>query len=447
MIEKILVAEANPIIREFYTEVLTGLKKKVTVAENGKIAEEKIQQEKYDLIITNQCLPFSSNLDTLTHAKKYQSATPVIIISNDDNTESLAEIIKSGAFDFISEPFSTKILESKILKAEKHVQAAEENHYLKPLQIHQKYPNVIAHSPQMRNILQNIEKIAKSNASIFITGESGTGKEVVGALIHAISDRKNQPFIKVNCAAIPESLIESEFFGHERGSFTGAFQKKIGRFELADGGSFLLDEVTEIPRVIQAKLLRAIQEMEFERVGGVKPIKVNIRFIATSNRNMADAIESKIFREDLFYRLNVVPIHIPPLRERKEDIIALCDFFLKKFCLENNKPLKKITEKAKEKLINYSWPGNVRELSNVIERTVVMDFSEEIEAAHLSLDFMCENSSITKNCQSQITLYELEKQAILESLKKNQGNKSKTALNLGISIRTLRNKLHEYELP
>lgn len=445
MIEKIIVAEDDPIMRKFYIDALSRLKKEVIVVENGKLAIEKIQQEKFDLIIADQHLPFFSGLEILTSAKKCQPMTPVIIATADNSIESAVEMIKTGAFDFISKPFSIEILESKILKTEKHVQLIKEKQYLKQLQIQQQYPQIIAQSPQMRNILQNIEKIAKSNASVFITGESGTGKEVVGALIHAASERKNQAFIKVNCAAIPESLIESEFFGHERGSFTGAFQKKIGRFELADGGSFLLDEVTEIPQVIQAKLLRAIQEMEFERVGGTKPIKVNIRFIATSNRNMVEAIESKVFREDLFYRLNVVPIHIPPLRERKEDIIALCEFFLKKFCQENHKPLKKISEKAKEKLINYSWPGNVRELSNIIERTVVMDFSEEIEADHLYLDFKFENPQITKSDYPQITLYELEKQAILESLKKNQGNKTKTALNLGISIRTLRNKLHEYE--
>ena len=232
----------------------------------------------------------------------------------------------------------------------------------------------------MKRVLQDLEKIAKSQASVFITGESGTGKEVIASAIHQLSTRSAFPFIKVNCAAIPETLIESEFFGHEKGSFTGARIRKTGRFELADKGTILLDEVTEIPLSLQPKLLRAIQEQEFERVGGTRPIHVNLRFLATSNRNMSEAIETKIFREDLFYRLNVVPIHLPSLRQRTEDIIPLANFFIKRFCTENHKPQKKLTEQAIQKLLAYHWPGNVRELANIIERTVVFDFEEEIDA-------------------------------------------------------------------
>ena len=445
MIEKILIAEDDPLIRNLYLEILLRKKKEVIVAENGKQAIDKIQQETFDLIIADLHMPFFSGTDVLIQAKKTQPSTPVIIATGDSNIETAVNMIKLGAFDYICKPFSIQLLESKILKAENHLKLIKENQLLKQIQSQNEYPSIVAQSPQMKKILQSLEKIAKSHASVFITGESGTGKEVVGALIHALSDRKNQAFIKVNCAAIPHNLIESEFFGHEKGAFTGAFQRKMGKFELANEGSFLLDEVTEIPQVIQAKLLRAIQEMEFERVGGTKPIKVNIRFIATSNRNMTDAIESKIFREDLFYRLNVVPIHIPPLRERKEDIIPLCDFFLKKFCQENHKPLKKLSEKASEKLLNYSWPGNVRELSNIIERTVVMDFSEEIQSEHLYLDSNSAPPSHLKISHKSTTLYELEKMAIFEALKQHLGNKTKTASSLGISIRTLRNKLHEYE--
>ncbi len=300
----------------------------------------------------------------------------------------------------------------------------------------------IAESPQMKKIVQDLGKIAKSNASVFITGESGTGKEVVGSAIHQLSGRANCPFIKVNCAAIPETLIESEFFGHERGAFTGAMQRKIGRFELADKGTLMLDEVTEIPLVLQAKLLRAIQEQEFERVGGVRPLKVNIRFLATSNRNMQDAIESKVFREDLFYRLNVVPIHIPPLRERIEDILPLAHHFLQRYCTENRLPLKTFTPEAIQKLQSYSWPGNVRELGNIIERTVVLDFDPEIDAEHLYIEA---RASIEKNSfPVGISLHEMEKRLILETLEVHHRNRSKTAAILGISVRTLRNKLHEY---
>ncbi len=301
---------------------------------------------------------------------------------------------------------------------------------------------LIAASPIMQKLLQDIEKIAKSNASVFISGESGTGKEVVAHAIHKKSLRAKKPFIKVNCAAIPETLIESEFFGHEKGSFTGANMRKEGRFEIANGGTLLFDEITEIPVSLQPKLLRAIQEQEFERVGGLHPISVDIRFISTTNRIMKQAIESKIFREDLFYRLNVVPIHVPPLRERPEDILALCRYFLDRFCLENHKPKKTLCFQAEKKLLDYSWPGNVRELANIIERCVVMDFSEEIQSEHLYLEAP---SSFTP-LSTSLSLAEMEKKWILTTLKREKENRTKTAKALGITVRTLRTKLKDYSL-
>ncbi len=308
-------------------------------------------------------------------------------------------------------------------------------------------PHLIAESPAMKKLIQDLDKIAKSNASVLITGESGTGKEVIGTEIHRRSNRTKAPFIKVNCAAIPETLLESEFFGHEKGAFTGALQRKIGRFELADLGTLLLDEVTEIPLVLQPKLLRAIQEQEFERVGGMRPIQVNVRFLATSNRNMQEAIDAKIFREDLFYRLNVVPLQIPPLREREEDIVPLTQYFLQRFCEKNQKPIKQLSKNAIHKLLNYPWPGNVRELSNIIERAVVLDFDTTIEADHLYLEI----SPLSKTSQSKgslpigISLPELEKRLILETLAAYGNNKTKTAQILKISVKTLRNKLYEYD--
>jgi two-component system response regulator AtoC len=274
----------------------------------------------------------------------------------------------------------------------------------------------------------------------------GTGKEVIAGAIHQLSARSAAPFIKVNCAAIPETLVESEFFGHERGSFTGALQRKTGRFELADKGTLLLDEVTEIPLVLQPKLLRAIQEQEFERVGGVRPLQVDIRFLATSNRSMQEAIEAKIFREDLFYRLNVVPLHIPPLRERPEDILPLAHYFLSRFCAENHKAGKHFTERAKQKLLKYGWPGNVRELGNIVERTVVLDFDAAIDAEHLYLDAPHKPTPEKGALPIGITLHELEKRLILETLEAHHQNRTRTASILGISVRTLRNKLHEYGL-
>ena len=305
---------------------------------------------------------------------------------------------------------------------------------------------LIAESPSMKQIVADLDKIAKSQASVFITGESGTGKEVIASRIHQQSSRASAPFIKVNCAAIPEALVESEFFGHERGAFTGAIARKTGRFELADQGTLLLDEVTEIPLLLQPKLLRAIQEQEFERVGGMRPIKVNIRFLAASNRNMQEAIETKCLREDLFYRLNVMPIHILPLRERLEDILPLAHHFLMKACRENHKPLKTFSERAIQKLLHYPWPGNARELANIVERTVVLDFDPVIDAEHLYLDssFVERKTNDSKGMPVGITLHEVEKRMILETLEVNHRNRTKTAAILGISVRTLRNKLHEY---
>ena len=332
------------------------------------------------------------------------------------------------------------------------MQLVLENRFYKEERASSKAPYLACESPSMKRILQDLEKIGRSQASVFITGESGTGKEVIAGAIHQLSSRSQHPFIKVNCAAIPETLVESEFFGHERGAFTGAHVRKTGRFELADRGTLLLDEVTEIPLALQPKLLRAIQEQEFERVGGVKPVKVNLRFLATSNRNMQEAIDTKIFRSDLFYRLNVIPIHIPPLRERREDIFPLANHFLNRFCIENHKALKKFTDRAIEKLQNYPWPGNVRELANIVERTVVLDFETEIDADHLYLDSTLSpqpqkgQPQAAKALSVGISLHEMEKRLILETLQAHHQNRTKTAAILGISTRTLRNKLHEYEL-
>jgi two-component system response regulator AtoC len=301
-----------------------------------------------------------------------------------------------------------------------------------------KRSRIIAESPLMKRVLEASDRVAKSSASVFISGESGTGKEVVAQAIHFQSERAERPFIKVNCAAIPDTLIESEFFGHEKGAFTGALNRRLGRFELAHEGTLLLDEVTEIPISLQPKLLRAIQEQEFERVGGILPIKVDVRIIATSNRKMKEAVDQKVFREDLFYRLNVVPLHIPPLRERREDILPLAQYFLEQFCQENRQGIRGFSDEERRQLLDYGWPGNIRELANVIERTVIMG-SELIIDPSLSTIEIVENSSF-----QGLTLYEVEKRHILETLAAMGNSRTKAAQKLGISIRTLRNKLNEY---
>ncbi len=446
MIEKVLIADAEPLTLRFVEEILKRQGKEVHFVENGALAIAKLKEEPFDLIITDMWLPCKTGLDLLLIAKEIQPQSLVIFVTANGSVETAVDAMKLGAFHYLLKPFSLEALESILQKAEEHIRLLKENRYLREQNAKAQCPHLIAESPQMKKILLDLERIAKAQASVFITGESGTGKEVIGSAIHELSSRQGGPFIKVNCAAIPESLIESEFFGHERGSFTGALQRKTGRFELADKGTLLLDEVTEIPLALQAKLLRAIQEQEFERVGGIRPIKVNIRFLATSNRNMQEAIEMKVFREDLFYRLNVVPIHIPPLRERREDILPLAHYFLHRFCLENHKPLKRLTDRAIQKLLRYSWPGNVRELGNIIERTVVLDFDAKIDAEHLYLDPLPTSKTPVEKTSLPvgITLHELEKRLILETLQTHHRNRAKTATTLGISVRTLRNKLHEY---
>jgi two-component system response regulator AtoC len=368
-IERILIADDDPLMRNFSAEVLRRLGKEVVTATNGAEAIALLQKEEpFDLILTDRKMPQKDGFAVLKRAKELQPSVFVIMMTAFGSVESAVEAMQLGAFNYLIKPFSPEALEAVVEQCEAQSKVLKENRYLREATLS---PRLIAESAAMKNVLKNLDKIAKSQASVFITGESGTGKEVIAGTIHRLSSRSQHPFVKVNCAAIAETLIESEFFGHEKGSFTGAQGRKTGRFELADKGTLLLDEVTEIPSALQPKLLRAIQEQEFERVGGVRPIKVNVRFLATSNRDMQEAIETKVFREDLYYRLNVVPLHLPPLRARNEDILPLANFFLQKFCAENHKVLKRLSRSAEERLQDYHWPGNVRELANIIERTVV----------------------------------------------------------------------------
>lgn len=448
-IEKVLVVDDEEILRNFIAETLSRLHLDVYKAENGLKALNILKENSFDLIITDLKMPGMTGLELLKEIKKISPNTFVVIVTAFGSVENAVEAMRLGAFNYIIKPFSAETIETVIEKIKEHQILLEENNYFRR-QYSRENQNgdrtFIAESQVMKQILEDIKKIAKSNANVMIMGESGTGKEVIASEIHYQSLRASRPFIKVNCAAIPETLIESEFFGHERGAFTGAHAKKLGRFELANQGTLLLDEITEVPILLQSKLLRAIQEQEFERVGGTKPIKVDVRIISTTNRNVSEAIKDKILREDLFYRLNVVPIHIPPLKERKEDIMPLATHFIQKFSAESHLAAKKFSEEAKKKLLEYNWPGNVRELANIIERAVVMEQSDVIQPESIYLGFPSYATGGMYGSNETITLKELEKKLIIETLEKQNFNRTKTAELLDISVRTLRNKLKEYNL-
>jgi two-component system, NtrC family, response regulator AtoC len=409
-------------------------------------AIEALKENDYDLILCDYLLTQLSGLDLLQIAKEIRPLTPFILTTDSSHTEKGLAAIRLGAFHYLTKPLSQESVEIMLEKLLEHTSLIQENELLKQeISYPSKDPTpFIAESASMKMILKDIKKIAKSNASVFISGESGTGKEVIANAIHSLSYRSQKPFIRVNCAAIPSNLLESEFFGHEKGSFTGALQKRLGRFELADKGTLLLDEISEIPLELQPKLLRVIQEQEFERLGGDKPLKVDVRLISTSNRNMKEAIEERIFREDLYFRLHVIPLQIPALRDRKEDIVPLAQYFLEKLCKENYKSPKRLSLGAQNRLLNYDWPGNVRELSNIIERTIIMHSGNLIETDDLMIEISCPIPNSTPTAKGIKTLAELEKIHILLTLKALNNNKTQTAKSLGISIRTLRNKLNSF---
>lgn len=450
-IEKILIVDDEKLVRDFLLETLKRKEYDVTSVESAQKAFNALKEKHFDLVITDMKMPDHSGIDVLKKVKELSPMTIVVIMTAYGSVENAVEAMRLGAFNYLIKPFTPDTIEAVLEKAREHAALLEENSYLRqqissaPGKTSQ---TVVGESAAMKQILKDVERIAKSNANVLITGESGTGKEVIAHLIHHQSPRANRPFIKVNCAAVPETLIESEFFGHEKGAFTGAAYMHRGRFELANGGSLLLDEITEVPLGLQAKLLRAIQEQEFERVGGARPIKVDVRIISTSNRDIHESISTKKLREDLFYRLNVMPIHIPPLRDRKDDILPLADFFLLKHCQDNHKEKISFSKEAKEKLLSYNWPGNVRELANIIERAVVLNNSGEIKPEEIYLPGTPLTSPLSqkKEENQEETLQQLEKRLIIETLQKMNNNRTKTAEKLGISVRTLRNKLQEYKL-
>ncbi len=419
----------------------------VDSSSNGKDALEHIKGDSYSMAFVDLRMPGMSGLEVLSAIKEIDSSIYVIIMTSHASIETAISSIKNGAYDYLVKPFSLEQAES-IVKAILKYQELEEENILLKQQLEDRYRTIeiIGKSPQMREVLETIENISDTNATVLIQGASGTGKEVIARLIHSKSRRRNKAFIAANCAAIPRELLESELFGHEKGAFTGAIYSKKGRFELANGGTLFLDEVAAMSLDIQVHLLRVLQEREFRRVGGSQLIKIDVRVIAASNKNLEEEVKKGNFREDLFYRLNVIPIFLPCLRDRKEDIPLLAEFFLKKYGMESGRGEKKLANETMELLQKYDWPGNVRELENLIERLVILSKGNIISPDKLP-------GSIKKSSTNYFNFYtfdkpieEIEKNYISSVLKSNNYNISRAAKILGIERMTLYNKMKKYKI-
>jgi two-component system, NtrC family, response regulator AtoC len=446
--EKIMVVEDDPIVRRSLVAALQKLEIPVLAVSSCYQAGEEQEKEPADLVITDLHLPDGNGMDLLKQFRKANASVEVIIITGFGTIESAVEAMKMGASNYLLKPFTTSQVDLAIAQIQHHKELREENASLKTqLAEESEFTSLLSVSPEMGEVQKLIARVAPTNATILIEGESGTGKEVIARALHDKSLRRDKPYIKVNCAAVPENLLESEFFGHERGAFTGATMKREGRFELANGGTLLLDEITEISQPLQSKLLRVLQEHEFERVGGSRTIKIDVRIIATTNRNLTEAVASGKFREDLYYRLHVVPIKVPRLADRKGEVEFLLAKFLERFAQQHAKPVPKVSAIALDQLARYPWPGNVRELRNDAERAVILanDDAEltfsDIFPSHIAPA----QDAILGDGTTFPTLGEVEKRLIYLALKSTSGNRNEAANLIGINVRTLRNKLKEYE--
>lgn len=473
--EKVLIVEDEPVVRSLLTEIFVRRKFTVSAAETLAQADALLLKESFDLVMLDIRLPDGDGQQFLERLAALPERPLVMMVTGYGSIESAVSCMRAGAFDYVLKPFTPSQIDIIIKKAQSYRQLLQVNKLLSD-QAAEDEGGIIGRSPVLLRLRQLIERVAPTDATVLITGENGTGKEMVARELYRRSPRRQNPFIKVNCAAISENLIESEFFGHERGAFTGATDRREGRFELAHQGTLLLDEVSEIPANLQAKLLRVLQEREFERVGGNRTIKVNVRIIATSNRDLLSYVEKGQFRQDLYYRLNVFPVHVPALRERTDDILPLAEHFLARFARRFGVKVTGYSESAIAAMAAYRWPGNVRELQNTIERAVILtEPGHPVSAAALGLpvvgsvstsageallnanqpfDFEpnavaapaapIDSSGLTRADGTVLTIAELEKQAIRNALVQTEGNRTKAAEMLGISIRTLRNKLQEY---
>ncbi|MBW2028048.1 MAG: sigma-54-dependent Fis family transcriptional regulator [Deltaproteobacteria bacterium] len=444
----VLVVDDDPAHRTMLRTLLAGWGYEVAEADDGSTAIERVHDQAFDLILMDIRMIKVSGLQALVEIKAFNPAIPVIIMTAYSSVETAVEALKNGAYDYLTKPLDFDELRLTMERAMDHRRLKEENRLLREnLGDHFDRQNIIGRSAAMGSLLETVAQVAPTEATVLLRGESGTGKEMIAGAIHFNSVRKDGPFVKINCAAITETLLESELFGHEKGAFTGAHRRKEGRFVQAHGGSLFLDEISEMSLAMQVKLLRVLQEREITRVGGEDVIKVDVRIIAATNKDLLEEMEAGRFREDLYYRLNVVTLTMPPLRERKEDIPLLAQHFLNLFAERNRKQIKGFSPQAMDWLIKYDWPGNVRELMNAIERGVVLSRSDYLDIQDLPLDIQNrpgEGPASEDTVPGDLPLEKVEKATILKALELAGGNKSETARRLGITRRTLHKKLKKY---
>lgn len=439
---KILIVDDDTDFVRLIGKYLQAQDLKIISANSAKQGGDLAKENDPDLVLLDVKLPDASGVDLVKDIKSFNDEIPIIMVSGSGSTKNVVAAMKAGASDYVQKPFDHKELFEKIVKL---LEIKRAKHTEMELHSRGLYAAIIGKSPKTRQLIREISKVANSHAPVLLRGESGTGKSLIAEVIHKHSQKKDKPFVTINCAAIPENLLESELFGHKRGAFTGAISDKVGKFEYANSGTIFLDEIGDLSPELQVKILRVLQNGEFERVGGLKTIRVHVRIIAATNRNLDEAISRGRFREDLFYRLNVLPIFVPPLRERKEDIPILSQHFFKYYSLRANKHFQELSDDIIEHLTTYHWPGNIRELQNIIERAIVLGTEPNLR---LSNFIISANMQIKDNPDmTKITsIRDLEYQALIHALKQTSGNISKASKFLGIGRDTFYRRLKKYKI-
>ncbi len=466
-VEKVIMVAQEEFLRKQVAQHLR--KKRIDVAECGTIQEahDKLGKGNFDLMLLDETLPDGSGVDFLAEVNLRPDKPMVVMMGAEGSVDTAVQCMRDGAFDYLIKPFSNEQVQIILHKTEQFAQVLNVNQFLTQQDAEDAEGEILGQAAATEQMRKLIRRVAQTNATVLIQGESGTGKELVARAMHRNSARKDGPFIKLNCAALPENLVESELFGHEKGSFTGATNKREGRFELAHGGTIFLDEISELSLPLQSKLLRVLQEREFERVGGNRTIQVDVRVVAATNRHLEQSVEKNEFRQDLYFRLNVVPIHVPSLKEREGDVELLAEAFAQRYIRKHGMPVKGLTPEAMTALKAHDWPGNIRELQNVLERAVILCGEDGyIHPEQLGLTTPPQagegeapteagtsappagepaTPAVSTSTTGTTTLAELEKQHILATLEQCDGNRTQTAKVLNINIRTLRNKLNEYK--